>query len=457
MLGAIVGDVVGSTREFHPIETKVFELLVDDSHLTDDTVLTIAVGMAIAGGLDLAATLRDYSTRHVVSYGMAYWAWVRDPLMGPYSSWSNGASMRVSSTAWLASDTREVLRLAHWSAQPTHDHPEAVRGAEAVALAIHLARAGWSPPRIREAITRLSGYDLSGSVDDLRATAEFECRTWISVPRAIVCALRSTCFEDAIRNAVSLGGDADTEAAIAGAIAEPLHGIDAALAEAIVRRLPEDLRADLRALRAKSVPAMVDPTILAALPAWDPGCVRRWQSRFDAPAPPAVFVEEAPAEARGGGWFRRLRGLLGNSSTEDDRVPTIPPEAQAAREALATFVRVARSYGCREMAVREAARQVLRTGTPSAQISALLAAVAALEEAEGRDPMPVLSLDEGAIPQAVRDLRRGIADYADTEMLDLKALLTEAALRLGSARSRQSQRARSGSCNPTRGSASDST
>lgn len=437
MLGAIVGDVVGSTREFHPIKTKAFEFLVDDSHLTDDTVLTIAVGMAIAGGLDLAATLRDYSRRHVVSYGMAYWAWVRDPSMGPYSSWSNGASMRVSSTAWLASDTREVLRLARWSAQPTHDHPEAVRGAEAVALAIHLARAGWSPPRIREAVTRLSGYDLSGSVDDLRATSEFECKTWISVPRAIVCALRSTSFEDAIRNAVSLGGDADTEAAIAGAIAEPLHGIDAALAEAVVRRLPKDLRADLRALRSRSAPAVVETDFLAALPAWDPGCVRRWQGRFDAPAPPVAIVEEAPAEARGGGWFRRLKDLLGNSSAEDDRVPAMLPEAQAAREALATFVRVVRSYGCREMAVREAARQVLRTGTPSAQISALLVAVAILEEAEGRDPMPVLGLDESAIPQVLRDLRRGIADHADTEMLDLKALLAEAVHGFERARTRR--------------------
>lgn len=440
MLGAIVGDVVGSTREFHPIKTKAFELLVDDSHLTDDTVLTIAVGMAIAGGLDLAATLRAYSRRHVVSYGMAYWAWVRDPSMGPYSSWSNGASMRVSSTAWLAPDTREVLRLARWSAQPTHDHPEAVRGAEAVALAIHLARAGWPAPRIREAVTRLSGYDLSGSVDDLRATAEFECKTWISVPRAIVCALRSTSFEDAIRNAVSLGGDADTEAAIAGAIAEPLHGIDAALAEAVVRRLPKDLRTDLRALRSRSAPAVVATDFLAALPAWDPDCVRRWQSRFDAPAPPVAIVEEAPAEARGGGWFRRLRDLLGQSSAEVDRVPAIPPEARAAREALATFVRVARSYGCREMAVREAARQILRTGTPSAQISALLVAVAVLEEAEGRDPMPILGLDESAIPQALRDLRRGIAGHADTEMLDLEALLAEARQGFERARTRRSRR-----------------
>lgn len=401
-------------------------------------MLTIAVGMAIAGGLDLAATLRDYSRRHVVSYGMAYWAWVRDPSMGPYSSWSNGASMRVSSTAWLASDTREVLRLARWSAQPTHDHPEAVRGAEAVALAVHLARAGWSPPRIREAVTRLSGYDLSGSVDDLRATAEFECKTWISVPRAIVCALRSTSFEDAIRNAVSLGGDADTEAAIAGAIAEPLHGIDAALVEAVVRLLPEDLRADLHKLQAESAPTVADPGFLAALPSWDPDCVRRWQSRFDAADPPAAAVEEVAAEGRRGGLLRRLKALLGFSAVEDDRVPVMPPEAEVGRDALAAFVRVRRSYGCREMAVREAARQVLRTGTPFAQVSALLVAVAVLEEAEGGDPTSVLSMDEAAVPQSALDLRRGIAAYADTEMLDLGALLTEARLGFGRVRTRQS-------------------
>jgi ADP-ribosylglycohydrolase len=438
MLGAIVGDVVGSTREFHPIKTKAFELLVDDSHFTDDTVLTIAVGMAITGGLDLAATLRDYSRRHVVSYGMAYWAWVRDPSMGPYSSWSNGASMRVSSAAWLASDTREVLRLARRSALPTHDHPEAIRGAEAVALAIHLARAGWPASRIREIVTRMSGYDLSGSVDDLRPSAEFECKTWISVPRAIVCALGSTSFEDAIRNAVSLGGDADTEAAIAGAIAEPLHGIDAALVEAVVRRLPDDLRADLHALRAESAPAVADPGLLTALPGWDPDCVRRWQSRFDTADPPAAAVAEVAADGRRGGFLRRLRGLLGFSSVEVDRVPVMPPEAEVGRAAMAAFVRTRRSYGCREMAVREAARQVLRTGTPFAQISALLVAVAVLEEAEGGDPMSVLSMDEVAIPQSALELRRGIAAYADTEMLDLEDVLMQAGHGLAEVRSRQS-------------------
>ena len=369
---------------------------------------------------------------------MAYWAWVRDPSMGPYSSWSNGASMRVSSAAWLASDTQEVLRLARWSALPTHDHPEAVRGAEAVALAVHLARAGWSTSQIEEVVARLSGYDLSGSIDEIRRDANFECKTWISVPRAIVCALRSTSFEDAIRNAVSLGGDADTDAAIAGAVAEALHGIDAALAEAVVRRLPEDLRADLHALRAEAAPAVVDPGFLAALPAWDPDCVRRWQSRFDAADRPVAAVAEVTAEERRGGWLRRLKRLLGFSFVEDDRLPVIPLEAEAAKEALATFVRVRRSYGCREMAVREAAGRVLRTGTPLAQLSALLMAVAVLEEAEGGNPMSVLSMDEAAIPLSARELRRGIAAYADTEMLDLRDVLMQAGHALEGVRSRQS-------------------
>ena len=134
MLGAIVGDVVGSTREFHPLRTKAFDLLTPDSHFTDDTVLTIAVAMAAADGRDLAETLRDYSRRHVVSYGLAYWSWVCTPSMPAYGSWSNGAAMRVSPAAWLASHPADVLRLARWSAEATHDHPEAVRAAASEAV-----------------------------------------------------------------------------------------------------------------------------------------------------------------------------------------------------------------------------------------------------------------------------------------------------------------------------------
>lgn len=403
MLGAIAGDVVGSTREFSPIKTKVFDLLVDDSHMTDDTVLTIAVGMAIAGGLDIAGTLRSYSQRHVVSYGMAYWLWVRDPSMGPYHSWANGGAMRVSSTAWLASDTGEVLRLARWSAEPTHDHPEAVRAAVAVALAIHLARAGWEADRVAEAVSKFSGYDLLKRVQKHRDEAEFECKAWISVPRAIACALQSTSFEDALRNAVSLGGDADTEAAIAGAIAEPLHGIEREFEARILGRLPEDLQRDLATLRARSVVARPNSLVLKDLKPWDPDCVRRWQSAFDR-ARPAFPPELEPAPEKLVGWWgSRLGRLVGKRPPI--AVPTVPASVREGREALRVFKQVKDSYGCREMAVREAGRSVLPMGTEVEQLAALLNRVAALDASDG--------------DAAAGDLRKAVAEYAETEMLDL--------------------------------------
>lgn len=409
MLGAIAGDVVGSTREFNPIKTKAFDLLVEDSHFTDDSVLTIAVGMAIVGGLDLAATLRAYSSRHVVSYGMAYWLWVRDPSMGPYHSWANGGAMRVSAAAWLASDTRDVLRLARWSAEPTHDHPEAVRAAEAVALAIHLARAGWPPGRIEEVVSRVSGYALHRRVDDLRLEADFECKAWISVPRAIACALQSTSFEDAIRNAVSLGGDADTEAAIAGAIAEPLHGIGQRLGTDILRRLPEDLRRDLKAIRGRSVEAGADPAVVQSLQPWDPDCVRRWQSAFDVERSVPLPSEERPPVLPLSGWRRRLQRILGRNADTPPAVEAVPAAVLEGRDALRLFEQVRRSYGCREMAVREAGRSVLPKGTVVEQLATLLNRVAAQEEFDGGT--------------AGADLRRGMAEYVDTEMLDMRAVL----------------------------------
>lgn len=404
MLGAIAGDVVGSTREFNPIKTKAFDLLVDDSHITDDSVLTIAVGMAIAGGLDLAETLRAYSQRHVVSYGMAYWLWVRDPSIGPYHSWANGGAMRVSSAAWLASDTGEVLRLARWSAEPTHDHPEAVRAAVAVALAIHLARAGWEADRVADTVSRVSGYDLLKRVGEHRAEAEFECKAWISVPRAIACALQSTSFEDALRNAVSLGGDADTEAAIAGAIAEPLHGIGRALEADIIGRLPEELRRDLGTLRGRSVEPRVDPIVLRDLQPWDPDCVRRWQSAFDR-ARTVVPPEPEPKTEEPLGWWRSgLRRLVGRRP-QPISVPAVPASVLKGRTAIRVFEEVKGSYGCREMAVREAGRSVLPMGTEAQQLATLLNHLAAQEESDG-------GTDAGG-------LRSAVIEYVDTEMLDL--------------------------------------
>lgn len=419
MLGAIVGDMVGSTREFHPIKTKTFDLLPPESHLTDDTVLTIAVAMAAAGGRDLADTLRDYSRRHVCSYGLAYWSWVGTPSMPAYGSWSNGAAMRVSSAAWLASHPAEVLRLARWSAVATHDHPEAVRAAEAVALAVHLARCGCDSAVVRRIVSAASGFDLSRDVDDLRSVASFECKAWISVPRAIVCALESGDFEDAIRNAVSLGGDADTEAAIA----EPLHGIPASIEAEVLKRLPEDLRADLGTLRDAIVPPSFDQAWLDALETWDPGCVEAWNAKRR----PEIRATAAPVPVPPRKDLRqRLKRLLVFGRPPAEVAPPagnpVPREVQSGREALAEYAEQMRRYGWREGAVRHTLRLFADDAPLHDRLVNLVSSLAALEAFEGRDTEAFLRNVQPSSPNP-QEILFGVLEYAEIEMIEVQALL----------------------------------
>lgn len=260
--------------------------------------MTIAVADALARNLDMTETLRRYTLEHVTSYGMHYWDWANRRYGvgdGPYGSWGNGASMRVSPAAWFARDIEECLRFAKVSAEVSHDHPEAVRGAQAVAAAVYAALSGWSQANNREFVQRLSGYDLSPSVEEIRTTASFELKSWISVPRAIVCALEATSFEDAIRNAVSLGGDADTEAAIAGAIAEPIFGVPTILKDAAVAALPPDLQKMVAIV--KAVPDVVQRKSLSqsdadAVPAWNPASVEDWRKEQAAKRPDIVYEED---------------------------------------------------------------------------------------------------------------------------------------------------------------------
>lgn len=270
MLGAIVGDVVGSSREFAPIKSKEFELFEEASIYTDDTILTIAVASAIADGAPIAQRLKEYANAFVSTYGPRFWDWVASSSMEPYGSWGNGAAMRVSPAAWLGRDLLHCLELARASAVATHDHPEAVRGAEATALAIYLARAGYTAAEIGEVVTSKSGYDLSRSVDQVRSTCIFETKSWVSVPEALICALQATSFEDALRNAVSIGGDADTQAVIAGSVAEPLFGVPGDIASKALSLVPPRVRELYLAMRGRIVP-VVDPTAqLDMVPVWDP-------------------------------------------------------------------------------------------------------------------------------------------------------------------------------------------
>ena len=242
MLGAIAGDIIGSIYEAAPIKTKRFPLFGAGVTFTDDTVCTVAIADALMSGGDLARFLRAYVHRYPGrGYGGMFARWAHDPDMPAYGSWGNGAAMRVSAVARLAADEAEALATTARTAEVSHDHADAVAGAQATVLAAWLARRGAAPTVIRSEITARFGYDLTQPVDQIRAWYAFDISSKGTVPPAIVCALEADGYEAAIRNAVSLGGDSDTLACITGGIAEALHGIPAEIAEKARSYLDADL------------------------------------------------------------------------------------------------------------------------------------------------------------------------------------------------------------------------
>lgn len=225
MLGAIAGDIIGSVHEFTRTKTTDFELFDEDCRFTDDTVLAVAVADCLLHGSDYATTFKQYVRVYPgAGYGLRFFEWALSPGSHPYDSWGNGSAMRVAAVGH-AFDTLEQVRAgARRSAEVTHNHPEGIRGAEATAVAVFLARTGRSKPDIRDTIESLFGYDLHQHLDEIRPDYVFteSCRE--TVPPAIIAFLESTGYEDAIRKAVSLGGDADTLACITGGIAEAFYG-----------------------------------------------------------------------------------------------------------------------------------------------------------------------------------------------------------------------------------------
>jgi ADP-ribosylglycohydrolase len=259
MIGAIIGDIVGSVYEFDNIKTKNFPFFgprpnanpnysdngrpTGECFFTDDTVLTIAVAdWLLAGKDDLADRLAHYTfTYPNRGYGGMYANWANAWDRQPYNSYGNGSAMRVSPVAWFAKNQGQVLELAKASAAVTHDHPEGIKGAQATALAIYMARTGEGADRIRRSIADFAAYDLTETVDEIREWYYFNETCQKTVPQAIICALEATSFEDAIRNAISIGGDSDTVAAIAGSIAEAMFGIPDEFTSKARSHLPEDM------------------------------------------------------------------------------------------------------------------------------------------------------------------------------------------------------------------------
>ena len=236
MFGAIIGDIIGSTREFSHIKTKEFSLFPRGSEFTDDSIMTIAVGDALmdwmTDGGDLHQSFTDVMRAYYRVYpspkgaygsGFVHWLSSKNPM--PYNSCGNGSAMRVSPCALVARSLDEALDLAKQSAEVTHNHPEGIKGAQATAAAVYLAKTGAGKEEIRDYI-REHFYRLDQTLDEIRPTYRFNGTCQGSVPESIQAFLESTDYEDAIRNTISLGGDADTMGAITGSIAWAYYGRD---------------------------------------------------------------------------------------------------------------------------------------------------------------------------------------------------------------------------------------
>ncbi|MEI7884376.1 MAG: ADP-ribosylglycohydrolase family protein [Clostridia bacterium] len=251
MLGAIVGDIVGSIYEWNNIKTKEFDIMAESSFFTDDTVMTCAV----AQGLMLADLHDEENTKQNIikqmveigrnypdcGYGGMFSRWIFGGSQQPYNSFGNGSAMRVSSAAWLSNDYQLSLRLAKNTAEISHNHHEGIKGALATSAAIFMAREKKSIEDIREYLNN-NLYKLDFTLEDIRANYKFNETCQGTVPQAIVAFLESTSFEDAIRNAISIGGDSDTLAAITGSIAEAYYGIPDDLRTMALGKLDQRLR-----------------------------------------------------------------------------------------------------------------------------------------------------------------------------------------------------------------------
>ena len=244
MLGAIAGDIIGSVHEAAGTKTTDFPLFVPESRYTDDTVLTVAVADALMSDGNYVDNFHDYFYAHpYAGFGITFFNWAHRRIREPYGSWGNGSAMRVSPVAYAFDSLDEVLAAARASAVVTHNHPHGIAGAQATAAAIYLARTGATKHQIRSYISEKFEYALNGTVEVIRPTYQFDVSCQGSVPQSIIAFLDSDCYESAIRNAISLGGDADTMACIAGGIAEAFYGgTPATIAEATLERLPIGLR-----------------------------------------------------------------------------------------------------------------------------------------------------------------------------------------------------------------------
>lgn len=255
MIGAILGDIVGSPYEFdRGDKIKDFgPLFAADAEYTDDSVMTIAVADALMqAGLDadadkikecLVSSLKEWGRKYInAGYGLRFIQWLMSDDNKPYGSWGNGSAMRVAAAGWLYNSMERTREVARLTAEVTHNHPEGIKGAEATAAAIYLARNGKSKDKIKQYIVDEFGYDFSRTLDEIRPNYHHVESCMETVPEAITAFLEGNDFEDVVRNAVSLGGDCDTLTCIAAGIAEAFYGVPEEYKEEACRRIEPDMR-----------------------------------------------------------------------------------------------------------------------------------------------------------------------------------------------------------------------
>jgi len=248
MIGAIIGDIVGSRFEFNNLKSKDFELFTPSNEITDDSIMTIAMAKALLEAnkdytdLDEQAVkwMQTIGRAHPSSYGARFWQWLLSAEPEPYNSWGNGAAMRISAVAYMAKSIEEVQYLSGKVTKVTHNHSEGLKGAEAAAVAIFMAIHGFDKEEIRAIMEEY--YFIGFTLDSIRDSYEYHISCQGTVPPAIVAFLEADSFEDAIRNAISIGGDSDTLAAITGAIAEAYFGVPEELRAKAIEYIPDDLK-----------------------------------------------------------------------------------------------------------------------------------------------------------------------------------------------------------------------
>lgn len=255
LCGAIAGDIIGSVYERNRTKNRGFHLFSSSSKFTDDTVMTVANADWLLTGDSLLGIMQDYGNRYPhAGYGGMFRSWLREDEPKPYNSFGNGSAMRVSPIGWAFDSLEETLEAAKQSAEVTHNHPEGIKGSQAVAACVFMARTGKSKQEIKEYVESSFGYNLNRTCDEIRPNYHFDVTCQGSVPESIIAFLESTDFESAVRLAVSLGGDADTMGAISGGIAEAYYGgVPECIRKEVLKRLPNEFIGVMRRFYMKFV------------------------------------------------------------------------------------------------------------------------------------------------------------------------------------------------------------